>query len=129
MAELLKIGEVAERAGLTLRTIRFYEEEGLLAPAARTTGGFRQYSDGVVARLDLIRTMKPLGFTVEEIRTVLAAVDGLAEPSPPSAERSVLADVVREYSEHAEARAAELLAKVSRGRDLARHLREVADAS
>lgn len=129
MAELLKIGEVAERAGLTLRTIRFYEEEGLLAPTARTAGGFRQYSDGVVARLHLIRTMKPLGFTVEEIRTVLAAVDRLAEPSLPTAERSTLADLVREHAEHAETRAAELLAKVARGRDLAQHLREVADAS
>ena len=51
---LLQIGQVAERTGLSLRTIRFYEENGLVVPTARSEGGFRLYSDDDVARLEVI---------------------------------------------------------------------------
>ena len=73
----LHIGEVANRVGLSLRTVRYYEEQGLFEPAGRTDGGFRLYTEEQVARLLFIKQMKPLGFTVEEMRELLAARDDL----------------------------------------------------
>jgi DNA-binding transcriptional MerR regulator len=74
-----QIGLVAERLGLSIRTVRYYEEEGLVEPSARSEGGFRLYSDADIERLELIKRMKPLGFTVQEMRDLLDARDRLAE--------------------------------------------------
>ncbi len=73
---LMQIGEVAERLGLSLRTIRHYEEVGLVVPA-RTQGGFRLYGEADVNRLALVKRMKPLGFTLEEMRDLLEITDRL----------------------------------------------------
>lgn len=73
-----QIGEVADRLGLSLRTIRHYDEEGLVTPSARTDGGFRLYSEEDIERLALIKRMKPLGFSLGEMRELLAARDRLA---------------------------------------------------
>ncbi|MFF0076482.1 MerR family transcriptional regulator [Streptomyces sp. NPDC005494] len=73
----MQIGEVARRTELSLRTIRHYEESGLVVPSARSRGGFRLYTEGDVARLMVIRRMKPLGFTLDEMRDLLDAVDRL----------------------------------------------------
>ena len=64
----MQIGEVADRTGLSLRTIRHYEEAGLIAPSARSKGGSRLYTEADVSRLMVIRRMKPLGFSLEEMR-------------------------------------------------------------
>ena len=77
-AGLLQIGQVAERTGLSLRTIRFYEENGLVPPTSRSDGGFRLYSEDDVARLDVIKRMKPLGFSLEEMRQLLTLLADLA---------------------------------------------------
>lgn len=74
---LVQIGEVAERLGLSLRTVRHYEEVGLVVPE-RTPGGFRLYSEEAIARLALIKRMKPLGFSLEEMRDLLDITDRLA---------------------------------------------------
>jgi DNA-binding transcriptional MerR regulator len=66
-----QIGEVAEEVGLSLRTVRYYEEVGLVTPSDRTPGGFRLYTDEDIARLQLVKEMKPLGFTLEEMRDLL----------------------------------------------------------
>lgn len=66
----MQIGEVAERVGLSLRTVRYYEEVGLVTPVERSTGGFRIYDQDAVARLMLVRDLKPLGFSLEEIRDI-----------------------------------------------------------
>lgn len=79
------IGEVASRTGLSHRTIRYYEEMGLLTPSARTEGGFRLYDEAGIERLLLIKPMKPLGFTVEQMRQLLDALDTLADPGSDSA--------------------------------------------
>jgi MerR family copper efflux transcriptional regulator len=74
----MQIGEVAERVGLSLRTVRYYEEQGLITPDARTDGGFRLYTEEQAGRLLLIKQMKPLGFTVAEMRELLEARDAIA---------------------------------------------------
>lgn len=91
MGSRMQIGEVAERTGLSLRTIRYYGEVGLVEPSSRTEGGFRLYTDGDVARLELIKTMKPLGYTLEEMSDVLEV---LAELERPAGRRPELAERV-----------------------------------
>jgi DNA-binding transcriptional MerR regulator len=77
----MHIGELAERTGLSLRTIRHYDEIGILKPAGRTDGGFRLYTSEDESRLLLIRRMKPLGYTLEETGALLEVIDGLdADP-------------------------------------------------
>ncbi|POH69463.1 MerR family transcriptional regulator [Cryobacterium zongtaii] len=73
----MHIGELAERTGLSLRTIRHYDEIGLLKPSGRTDGGFRLYTDQDQARLILIRRMKPLGFSLDEMMSLLKTIDML----------------------------------------------------
>lgn len=75
----MQIGEVAQQTGLSLRTIRYYEEMGLVVPSARSAGGFRLYTDSDVARLQLIKRMKPLEFSLEETRDLLEVLDRLDE--------------------------------------------------
>lgn len=75
----MHIGELAERSELSLRTIRHYDEVGLLKPTGRSDGGFRLYTDGDLERLLLIRRMKPLGFSLEqmaELLQIIAALEG-----------------------------------------------------
>jgi DNA-binding transcriptional MerR regulator len=74
---LHQIGEVAERLGLSLRTVRYYEEAGLAIPSQRTEGGFRLYSEDDISRLELIKQMKPLGFSIEQMRELLEARDAV----------------------------------------------------
>lgn len=68
----LTIGRVARSAGLAIDTVRYYEREGLLQKPARTSSGYRQYPADAVARLRFIRQAKELGFTLSEIRELLA---------------------------------------------------------
>jgi DNA-binding transcriptional MerR regulator len=95
----MQIGEVAERTGLSLRTIRYYEEVGLVPPSARTTGGFRLYSETDVARLRLVRRMKPLDFSLEEMKDVLSVLDGLEAADPMSVEHHQLIGRLEMYRE------------------------------
>lgn len=67
----MHIGELAERTGLSLRTIRHYDDVGLLPATARTDGGFRVYSEADYDRLQVIKAMKPLGFSLEEMAEIL----------------------------------------------------------
>lgn len=70
--ESLSIGQVAQRAGVGVQTIRFYEKEGLLPEPARRPSGYRQYSGAAVRRLHFIKRAKDLGFSLEEIRELFA---------------------------------------------------------
>jgi DNA-binding transcriptional MerR regulator len=78
----MQIGEVAERIGLSLRTIRYYEEVGLAVPSARSDGGFRLYAEDDVERLRVIMQMKPLGFPLEEMRELLGLLDAGPDADP-----------------------------------------------
>lgn len=68
----LTIGQVADRAGVGIETVRFYEREGLLEEPARRESGYRQYEGEVVARLRFIKRAKELGFSLKEIKELLA---------------------------------------------------------
>lgn len=70
----LQIGEVAERTGVTQRTLRFYEEKGLLRPPSRLEGGFRLYSEDDVSRVEQIKQLqKLLGLSLAEIKEMVEA--------------------------------------------------------
>jgi DNA-binding transcriptional MerR regulator len=71
-SELLKIGDFARLAGTNLRTLRYYEELGLLAPAERSQGGFRYYRATDVNRLNMIRDLQELGLHLDRIRELMA---------------------------------------------------------
>ena len=76
----LQIGEVAERTGVTQRTLRFYEEKGLLRPPTRMDGGFRLYSEDDVTRVEHIRRLQNLlGVTLAEIKEMVDAEEVLRE--------------------------------------------------
>lgn len=72
---MLKIGELAKRLDLNARTIRFYEDAGILPHPARTRGGFRLYSGEDEQRLRFVKAAQRLGLTLGEIREVLAFRD------------------------------------------------------
>jgi len=73
----MHIGELADKTGLSLRTVRHYDDVGLLKASGRSEGGFRLYSQDDLARLLLIRRMKPLGFSLEEMTELLRVIDTL----------------------------------------------------
>ncbi|MFF3319456.1 MerR family transcriptional regulator [Streptomyces sp. NPDC003035] len=127
--EPMQIGEVAARTDLSLRTIRQYEDSGLVVPSASSPGGFPLYTDADVDRLMVIRRMKPLGFTIDETRDLLAAMDRLAADRPDTdaeltpEERSALVARVRRYERAASGRVAELRAQLARAEEFAGSLR------
>ena len=69
----LKIGEVSRRSGLTVKTIRFYCDEGLIQPISRSEGGYRQFDDAVFAELNLIRTLRAMEIPLPDVRQILEA--------------------------------------------------------
>lgn len=75
----MNIGDVAREAGLRQSAIRYYEAQGLLPPPPRR-GGWRRYDPSVVARLQVIRAARDLGFTLDDIRRLL---DGFHPDAPP----------------------------------------------
>ena len=68
----LSIGQVAKQAGISVETIRYYEKQGLLAKPGRSASGYRQYAVQAVRRLRFIQRAKDLGFTLREVRELLA---------------------------------------------------------
>ena len=78
----MHIGELADKTGLSLRTIRHYDEVGLLKPTGRSDGGFRLYTPVDLRRLMLIRRMKPLGFSLDEMAELLRIIDADTANAP-----------------------------------------------
>ncbi len=70
--EALGIGQLAKRGGVGIDTVRYYERNGLLAPRTRLASGYRRYSELELARLRFIRRAQALGFTLKEIKELLA---------------------------------------------------------
>ena len=72
-SELIRIGAAAKRAGMSVKTVRFYSDEGLIPIAERTQGGYRLYHQQVVEELHLIQNLRGLGLPLGTIRSYLAA--------------------------------------------------------
>lgn len=106
----MHIGDLAEATGLSQRTIRHYDEVGLLPATTRSEGGFRIYTDSDLRRMLVIRSMKPLGFTLEEMGELLDTVDTLTADTNNSEARAKLAD----YIDQANAKRAKLVLNLSR---------------
>jgi DNA-binding transcriptional MerR regulator len=98
----MRIGEVAARAGVPAKTIRFWEDQRLLPAPARTAAGYREYGAEIVERLAFIRHAQAAGLTLEHIRQVLDIRDG---GQPPCAH---VADLITRRLGEVEARLAEL---------------------
>ena len=75
----LQIGEIARQTGLTVDAIRFYEKERLLQQPPRTSGGFRLFSAGDIERVQFIRQVQELGFSLQEVRELLVLRGGSLE--------------------------------------------------
>ncbi|WP_210649255.1 MerR family transcriptional regulator [Nocardioides sp. SYSU D00065] len=94
---VMHIGEVAARTELSLRSLRHWEEVGLLQPSGRTEGGFRLYTDSDVDKILVIRRMKPLGFSLDEMKAVMSDLEVLDDPDLADTERAAarqrLADI------------------------------------
>jgi DNA-binding transcriptional MerR regulator len=82
-SRLLKIGEVAQRSGLGVEALRFYESRGLIEPVTRTSAGYRLYDAAVFERLDFIKKAQAVGFNLDEIARIIAEA---RQGQPPCAE-------------------------------------------
>jgi DNA-binding transcriptional MerR regulator len=91
MAQALTIGEVAQATGVPAKTIRYYEEVGVLPPPSRSAAGYRQYTDGDVQRLVFIRRARALGLPLQHLKALTIALDG----EPRAAMRPRLLALVR----------------------------------
>ncbi|MEV0321053.1 MerR family transcriptional regulator [Streptomyces sp. NPDC050658] len=121
----MQIGEVAARTELSLRTIRHYEETGLVTPSARSQGGFRLYTEADVTRLVVIRRMKPLGFTLDEMCDLLSATDRLDSGEELTGEeREQLVERVRRFERAAAEQVGKLRTQLARAEEFAGTLRD-----
>lgn len=107
--ELSQIGGVAERLGVSTRTIKYYEELGLVSPENRSPGGFRLYKPSDVERLERILRLKNMGFSLAAIREFLAVRDAAKEATR---ER-----VLAETTEHLKAREREVAERIAKARE------------
>lgn len=119
----MRIGDLAATSGLTTKTIRSYEESGLLPPPPRTPGGYRDYPDQSAARLAFIRDAQGAGLTLAEIRSVLDLRDS---GQAPCGHVTALIDQHLEDIEH---RLAELAKTRDELRGLARRAAETDPAT
>ncbi|MGW8360922.1 MerR family transcriptional regulator [Streptomyces wedmorensis] len=129
---LYSIGDLARRTGLTVKTIRFYSDRGIVEPTDRNPAGFRLYNIDAAARLDLVRTLRDLGLDLSTIRKVLDRELSLPEVAAAHADalavqirtlrlrRAVLTSVAKRGSSPEEMDLMHKLAKLSE--DERRHL-------
>ncbi|MBL8589695.1 MAG: MerR family transcriptional regulator [Methylobacteriaceae bacterium] len=111
---LWTIGDLAREFGVTLRTLRFYEDKGMLSPLRQ--GATRLYRPEDKRRLQLILTGKKLGFTLVQIRQLLESGQTLEDPSThqPAIERALTPAQLREQLERLERQRADLDSAISR---------------
>jgi len=122
----LQIGEVADLTGLSVKTIRHYADVGLVTPSARSAGGFRLYASADVDRLLAIRRMKPLGFTLDEMRQLLDAQATLRNPSSADAQRVVATKFLAECHTRATDACVNLQTQLNYATELTNQLAEYA---
>ncbi|MGN0905665.1 MAG: MerR family transcriptional regulator [Bullifex sp.] len=118
-----KVGQLAEAAGLTVRTIRYYDEMGLLKSTERTSGGQRVYSDTDLVYIKRIMELKSLSFSLEEIRKIILLS---GEDRSGEKRRQVLLEQYREKLRESEEKARVLGEHIS---ELRWHIRQLEGAS
>ena len=112
---MLKIGDVARQAELSIDAVRFYEREGLLGRVKRSSAGQRQYDDETVRRLAFVRRATALGFSLAEVKSLLTLRVSARMPCDRVRERALtkLADIDRRIAELQQMRGA--LARLAAG--------------
>ena len=110
----MRIGELAEQAGMSTKAIRYYEQVGILTPPARTASGYRAYDDTALGRLGFVRAAQAVGLTLGEIRQIIAFRDDGQAPC------AHVTDLLRRH-------AAELDARIRELRQLRGELRQLAE--
>jgi DNA-binding transcriptional MerR regulator len=108
-SELSQIGGVAERLGVSTRTIKYYEELGLVSPENRSPGGFRLYNASDIERLRRILRLKGMGFSLAAIREFLAVRD--------AAQEATRKRVLAETTEHLRSREREVAQRIAKTRE------------
>ncbi len=95
------IGELADATGTKVETVRYYERIGILPAPKRTSGNYRAYSAGHLARLSFIRRARDLGFTLDQVRALLALADQKKQDcgTVDALAREHLADIDRKISD------------------------------
>ncbi len=106
---LSQIGGVADRLGVSTRTIKYYEELGLVSPENRSPGGFRLYGASDVERLERILRLKGMGFSLAAIREFLSVRD--------AAQEATRERVLAETTEHLKAREREVAERIVKARE------------
>lgn len=117
----MHIGEMAERSGLSSRTLRHYESIGLLPPTGRSEGGFRVYTDEDLRRLMTIRRMKALDYSTTEMGRLLELLD-IAESDAPEARRAAARAELQALFDDARTRREKLARQVQRADEFLRIL-------
>ena len=107
--ELSQIGGVAERLGVSTRTIKYYEELGLVSPENRSPGGFRLYNAPDIERLQRILRLKGMGFSLAAVREFLAVRD--------AAQEATRERVLAETTEHLRSREREVDERIAKTRE------------
>jgi DNA-binding transcriptional MerR regulator len=126
----MQIGEVAARVGLSLRTIRHWDEVGLVVPSERSAGGFRLYTEADIERLALVKSLKPLDFSLEQMRELLATIDGVEnDTGEDDAATTELTGRLAMFRAAADSRVEALRAQVQGLEMLSRELRRLATKS
>ncbi|WP_338076044.1 MerR family transcriptional regulator [Brevibacterium luteolum] len=110
---IMHIGEMAEKSGLSSRTLRHYEQIGLIPATGRTEGGFRVYTDEDLRRLMTIRRMKALSYSTAEMGELLRLLD-IVESDAADEERTAARTQLLELLDDAQARRAKLARQVER---------------
>ena len=98
----MRIGELAEQAGISTRAIRHYDQIGILTPPARTASGYRSYDETAVGRLGFVRAAQAVGLTLGEIRQIIAFRDNGQAPC------AHVTDLLQRRTAELDARVAEL---------------------
>ncbi len=116
IADGMDVGEAMARTGLCLRTIRHYARLRLVVPSVAAEGDRRLYSEADVARLSLLRRIRPMGFTLHETRDLLATLRILEEPEICD-QRPYLLDRAEMYLEAARIRSGRLAEELQKARE------------
>lgn len=124
-----QIGAVAERTALSHHTLRHWDEAGLVSPSGRSEGGFRLYSEADIQRILVIRRMKPIGFTLEQMQQLLDALDVLQSAEPGAEERSAAHAALLTFAEQTQQSVERISRHLAYGREFAGLLADLIHAT